>query len=140
MSKEELNFWEGVKEYDSSAVVEFLEKDFEQRHELFIEKDTAYGGSWQKDGLNGAFLNLKRKWDRAEHLFKTGQLFDQSEETIVDTLQDLQNYAAMFQWLYLQKLELIKEKPIPAIPISIPKYRRKPFIEPLEDSLTDTLS
>lgn len=112
MSKEELNFWEGLEKYSTSEVSSFMEKDFKERLSLFIGKDQAYGGSWQQDGLNGAFLNLKRKWDRAAYIFKTGQLFNQSEETIVDTLQDLQNYAAMFQWLYLKKLDLLKE-PIP---------------------------
>ncbi|MCV6900736.1 hypothetical protein OE165_27265, partial [Escherichia coli] len=81
--------------------------------ELFQQKDAGYGGSWQKDGLNGAFLNLKRKWDRLEHIFKKGELFEESSvENIDDTMMDLENYAAMFSYLLIQKRQELETTPI----------------------------
>jgi hypothetical protein len=106
---EKINYWEGLKEYDSEKVAEFMQRDFEQRLELFEQKDAGYGGSWQKDGLNGAFLNLKRKWDRLEHIFKSDKLFEDYVETVEDTLKDLENYAGMFFYLYTMKLKQYQE-------------------------------
>lgn len=124
---EKIDFWEGLKDYDSEKVAEFMESDFKQRLELFIEKDASYGGSWQKDGLNGAFLNLKRKWDRLEHIFKKGKLFETSVENTEDTLKDLSNYATMFLFLYEQKLKLeVLESPDHAVAVStITKFKSK---------------
>ena len=123
---EKIDFWKGLKEYDSEKVAEFMQRDFEQRLELFKEKDAGYGGSWQKDGLNGAFLNLKRKWDRLEHIFKSGKLFDESIETVDDTLRDLENYSAMFLYLYTIKFKEYQEYlRTPKVPASDINRRRK---------------
>lgn len=123
---EKIDFWKGLKEYDSEKVAKFMKDDFIQRLELFQQKDAGYGGSWQKDGLNGAFLNLKRKWDRLEHIFKKGELFEESSvENIDDTMMDLENYAAMFSYLLIQKRQELETTPIAVAKPSIPNVNVK---------------
>lgn len=108
---------QGLENYDSSELRKWMEEHNHKRVEIFTLKDAAYGGSWQKDGLVGAYLNLKRKWDRLSNLFQTGELFDLSpknlkemQETVNDTLLDLENYSAMFNWLLDKKREELKKK------------------------------
>ena len=103
-------FWKkitkGIDKYDTAELVKWMEEDLQRRLELLKDKDKHYGGSWQKDGMLGAYINLKRKIDRIQHMFLKGTIFDfddSLEENIYDTLQDLQNYTAMFSWLREKK-------------------------------------
>lgn len=94
---------EAAKYYDVEDIIAFLHQDLGERIALIEEKDKHYGGSWQNNGLIGAFLNLKRKFDRLENIIIESGFDIDSEESIEDTFKDLSNYAAMLHWLYNKK-------------------------------------
>lgn len=70
---------------------------------IMIEKDKDYGGSWQKDGLLSAHMNLKRKFDRLHTIFLNGFSTEVADETVLDTLIDLRNYTTLYISFLTQK-------------------------------------
>lgn len=117
MKSEEVIFqkWmlKGNLNYDSKAIEVFMSLQSEDRRLLFGEKDKQYGGSWQKDGQIGAFLNLKRKMDRVLQKWQDGSLFDMSEDSVgennLDTLMDMDNYSQMLQGLMFLNCKTSKQ-------------------------------
>jgi len=80
-----------------------LEKNMKLLHKIeqislsvLEKKDADYGGSWQKDGVLGAHLNMKRKFDRLHNIFMNGFDTKLDEETVMDTLLDLRNYISLY--------------------------------------------
>ena len=63
---------------------------------IMVTKDEDYGGSWQADGLLSVHLNTKRKFDRVHKLFMSGFTNSVLDETVLDTLIDLRNYATLY--------------------------------------------
>lgn len=110
MNFSNMNFKEllkGIENYDAKDIVKFMDIHHSVKKRIFKLKDKNYGGSWQQDGLLGAFLNWKRKIDRLLNMFKSGILFDSvsniSNETVNDTLLDCENYNTLFLYLMFRK-------------------------------------
>ena len=97
----------GLKNYNSAEIQKVILEMQESRNKCFIAKDKQGGGAWQKDGIESAALNLKRKIDTALRQYKNGDLFDIKEGTsTLDTLNDLINMAEMYQaLLYLTAVQ-----------------------------------
>ena len=76
--------------------LETIEKIERVCKQIMVAKDKDYGGSWQKDGLLSAHLNLKRKFDRLHNLFMSGFDTEVGDETVLDTLIDLRNYTTLY--------------------------------------------
>ena len=78
------------------------EKEFEkvcqELKELYVRKDTKYGGSFHKQfqnfGINSAVMRLGDKYERIK-ILTAGNVNDCDDESIIDTLQDLANYAIL---------------------------------------------
>lgn len=89
----------GMEDYDSESLIKFVENYNQHKVKVMREKDRQYGGSWQKDGAIGAYLNLKRKMDRILNKFTQGTLFnfdtDSAGENNIDTFLDMENYSSM---------------------------------------------
>lgn len=66
--------------------------------ELYVQKDTRYGGSFHKQfetfGINSAVMRLGDKYERIKTLVQTTPE-DCYDESIVDTLMDLANYSIL---------------------------------------------
>ena len=103
----------GLPEYDSKQMLTVIERLMASGRTLFTEKDAQYGGSWQKDGLIGAFLNLKRKMDRLLNKWSNGELLgldeDSTRESITDTFVDMNNYSYMMLGLMFLKSKDVEE-------------------------------
>lgn len=56
---------------------------------IYAEKDPGYGGSWSRRGIEGAFHNVARKFDRVETAIRAGQ------QPRDDDLHDLATYALL---------------------------------------------
>lgn len=100
-------YFTDIENYKSADVVILMRKIQAASLNLFAIKDKDYDGSWQKDGLVSAFLNLKRKFDRLESQFKNG--FTGDAENIGDTLIDLQMYSLMNIYFLYEKDDQVKE-------------------------------
>lgn len=89
--------FQALENYDSAKFAAFLTQYNNDKIDLYKEKDATYGGSWQKDGLVSAFLNLKRKIDRLINMWQNGDIFNfgGKGESILDTFQDMENYSAL---------------------------------------------
>lgn len=69
-----------------------------QIHEVYVQKNTAYGDSFGKSfedwGIAAAAIRLSDKWNRFVNLAKHSEI-DKGDESIKDTLTDMANYALM---------------------------------------------
>lgn len=67
-------------------------------HETYKAKNTAYGDSfsrtWDEYGIVSALVRISDKWQRINALAK-GVENQVTDESILDTLKDLANYALM---------------------------------------------
>lgn len=67
-------------------------------HDTYKAKNTAYGDSfsrtWDDYGITSALVRMSDKWQRINALAK-GVENKVSDESILDTLKDLANYALM---------------------------------------------
>lgn len=101
----EKSLMEPIDGYDSKRLVKFQRALGKRKADVTERKETKYNGSWQSDGIMGAFFNLKRKTDRINHMFKSGQLgsIDNGEEQVYDTLMDLSNYSDFLLFYFYEK-------------------------------------
>ena len=69
-----------------------------QLHKIYIAKNIAYGNSFSKTfddyGIISALVRMSDKWNRINSL-ASGAKNDVNDESIIDTLLDLANYAIM---------------------------------------------
>lgn len=103
-----------LKDYDNEKIKRFIEILQSRGNQLMVLKDKKYGGSWQKDGKIGAFLNLKRKMDRVLEGYKTGEIFEvEGSETTIDSVVDMLKYGEMYlSLLYFKAEEIGDDKTI----------------------------
>lgn len=107
--KIDLKYLKEIENYNLNEMIEFVKIVNEANLELMRLKDESYGGSWQKDGFIGAFLNLKRKIHRLLEMFSSGKLFSMREDSggdnALDTFCDLSNYNSMNIFLLFKGCE-----------------------------------
>lgn len=103
---------EGITNYDSERLVEFQRVLGEKKANLTAVKEQKYNGSWQRDGIISAYFNLKRKMDRINNMFKTGQLghIGDDDEQVYDTLMDLANYSDFMVFYFYEKDENFRNR------------------------------
>lgn len=84
---------------------------------LIVLKTQRYKDSWRKRGFHGAIHNLFRKYDRLENIVKDIEnygleevMMSQEEDSIIDTLGDLANYAVLIMGLLISKYPESGEK------------------------------
>ena len=65
---------------------------------LFMKKNSDYGDSYKDNGLIGVLVRLGDKIKRLQNITNNISLID--DETLRDTLMDLQNYSTMAIMLY----------------------------------------
>lgn len=75
----------------------------DQIHETYIQKNRAYGNSFDKScdkyGPIAALTRMSDKWNRLETLLLDSDI-PQGDESVKDTLLDLANYCIMtYMWL-----------------------------------------
>ena len=84
-------------------------------HETYIQKNQAYGNSfgdtYEKLGIISAVTRITDKYNRLVNL-ATNPSVDKGDESIVDTLLDMANYALM------TVMEIEKEKEAEEMPFS----------------------
>jgi hypothetical protein len=89
--------------YSSEEALRTIEAMQGQRLGLMEAKDKQYGGSWQKDGLMGAFMNTKRKIDRILSQWESGAILEPNDtadgDTILDTIEDTIAYLELYTFL-----------------------------------------
>lgn len=66
--------------------------------QLFAKKNTDYGDSFAKYGVIGVIIRLEDKMKRCINIQRNGVTLV-NDETMMDTLLDLHNYAAMAMML-----------------------------------------
>ena len=67
--------------------------------ELFLKKNKDYGDAFSTYGTIGVLVRLGDKINRLQNISKTKVELEVKDETLRDTLIDLQNYAAMAVFL-----------------------------------------
>ena len=68
----------------------------------FAAKNQDYGNTFMEDGVPGILLRMKDKLSRAQHLLTVNQV-NVENESVVDTISDLRNYAIMgMLWVLAQ--------------------------------------
>lgn len=71
---------------------------FDQIHETYIQKNRAYGNSFDKSYLDygpvAALVRMSDKWNRLNSLMLNPDI-PQGDESVKDTLLDLANYCVM---------------------------------------------
>lgn len=81
---------------------------------IFEKKNADYGNSFEesleKHGIIAAIVRMEDKMGRLNSLTKKGAEQKVSDESLVDTLKDLSNYALMTA-VWLEKEKLVKAKP-----------------------------
>lgn len=81
---------------------------------IFEKKNSDYGNSFEesleKHGIIAAIVRMEDKMGRLNSLTKPGSEQKVSDESLVDTLKDLSNYALMTA-VWLEEEKLIKAKP-----------------------------
>lgn len=81
---------------------------------IFEKKNADYGNSFEesleKHGIIAAIVRMEDKIGRLNSLTKPGSKQKVSDESLVDTLKDLSNYALMTA-VWLEEEKLIKAKP-----------------------------
>lgn len=81
---------------------------------IFEKKNSDYGNSFEesleKYGIIAAIVRMEDKMGRLNSLTKPGSEQKVSDESLVDTLKDLSNYALMTA-VWLEEEKLIKAKP-----------------------------
>lgn len=81
---------------------------------IFEKKNADYGNSFEesleKHGIIAAIVRMEDKMGRLNSLTKPGSKQKVSDESLVDTLKDLSNYALMTA-VWLEEEKLIKAKP-----------------------------
>ena len=81
---------------------------------IFEKKNADYGNSFEesleKHGIIAAIVRMEDKMGRLNSLTKKGYEQKVSDESLVDTLKDLSNYALMTA-VWLEEEKLIKAKP-----------------------------
>ena len=81
---------------------------------IFEKKNADYGNSFEesleKHGIIAAIVRMEDKMGRLNSLIKPGSKQKVSDESLVDTLKDLSNYALMTA-VWLEEEKLVKAKP-----------------------------
>lgn len=81
---------------------------------IFEKKNADYGNSFEKSlekhGIIAAIVRMEDKMGRLNSLTKKGSKQKVSDESLVDTLKDLSNYALMTA-VWLEEEKLVKAKP-----------------------------
>lgn len=90
--------------------------------EIFVKKNTDYGNSFEesleKHGLIAAIVRMEDKMSRLNTLSKQEALV--TDESLIDTLKDLSNYALMSAvWLEGTKKE-VSQAPTNSSPLTAP--------------------
>ena len=91
-----------------------MEEQYEHQLETFKRKNHDYGNSFEKSldtfGLVAGIVRMSDKFERLVSLNDPSKRAQIASESLVDTLEDLSNYAAMAAcWLKGQKAEDWKE-------------------------------
>ena len=75
-------------------VKQFIEIQ-EKCREVFRKKNSDYGDAFAKQGIVGIFVRISDKLSRYTNITKKSIEISVEDETLIDTLLDLHNYAAM---------------------------------------------
>ena len=89
--------YKGLKNYNAAQIKQIALEMQESRNKTFIAKDN---GSWQKDGIVGAWLNLKRKIDTALEKSSNGDV--STFQALSDMIKAAEMYTAL---LYLKAVQ-----------------------------------
>lgn len=111
--------------------LEAIKKAHTELTDIFEKKNADYGNSFEesleKHGLIAAVVRMEDKMLRLSTLSKNESEQLVKDESIIDTLKDLSNYALMTA-VWLEQTQLFKE-----IDDKISEYKEVPFVKDNED-------
>tara|TARA_R110000851_G_scaffold54443_1_gene128485 strand:+ start:247 stop:540 length:294 start_codon:yes stop_codon:yes gene_type:complete len=73
-------------------------------YKIFLQKNTAYGNSYQQFGAVGVIMRMGDKLMRLKTITQSSVSIDMGDESLRDTLKDLSNYCVL-ALLELDRLE-----------------------------------
>jgi len=83
---------------------ELFLKQHTELYKIFLQKNSAYGASYQDYGAIGVLVRMNDKINRLRTITKSSVSIDCGDETLRDTLKDLANYCVL-ALLELDRLE-----------------------------------
>lgn len=111
--------------------LEAIKKAHTELTDIFEKKNTDYGNSFEesleKHGLIAAVVRMEDKMLRLTNLSKKESEQLVNDESLIDTLKDLSNYALMTA-VWLEQTQLLKE-----VDDKIASYKEVPFVKDNED-------
>lgn len=122
-----------------------MREQYDGQYKTFCKKNSDYGNSFEesldKHGIVASIVRMGDKMNRLEALTDDSRTQQVGSESLLDTLEDLSNYAAMTAcWLKGVRAEDGEEETICIMGDEESEFRSKKFHIPTEETKTENLT